>query len=147
MNRLRWTHFVSRAVRHWAAMAGGLLFLCPGAGTPAQDTGTAAGSAAQAPSPPQNPEATKTPDQSAKAQSENKAEISTQDTGTTFKLRVNLVQVHVVVRDGKGNPIPNLQREDFQIFDQGKLQPISVFAVNNAGDAEGKGAGHGKDAG
>jgi VWFA-related protein len=42
---------------------------------------------------------------------------------------VNLVQVHVTVRDGKGNAIPNLKREDFQIFDQGKVQPITVFAV------------------
>jgi VWFA-related protein len=55
--------------------------------------------------------------------------MSTQDTGTTFKLRVNLVQVHVTVRDGKGNLVPNLKREDFQLFDQGKLQPITVFAV------------------
>ncbi len=37
--------------------------------------------------------------------------------------------MHVTVRDGKGNPIPNLKREDFQIFDQGKVQPITVFAV------------------
>ena len=29
----------------------------------------------------------------------------------------------------EGNPIPNLKREDFQVFDQGKLQPITVFAV------------------
>jgi VWFA-related protein len=42
---------------------------------------------------------------------------------------VNLVQVHVTVRDAKGNPIPNLKREDFQVFDQGKPQPITVFAV------------------
>ncbi|HWY31651.1 MAG TPA: VWA domain-containing protein, partial [Candidatus Acidoferrum sp.] len=52
-----------------------------------------------------------------------------QDTGTTFKLRVNLVQVHVVVRDVKGNPIGNLRREDFQLFDQGKPQAITNFSV------------------
>ncbi len=55
--------------------------------------------------------------------------MSTQDTGTTFKLRVNLVQVKVIVRDGQGKAIPDLKREDFQIFDQGKPQTISVFAV------------------
>src|SRR5580692_3159027 len=58
-----------------------------------------------------------------------KTEVSMQDTGTTFKLRVNLVQVHVVVRDVKGNPIGNLRREDFQLFDQGKPQAITNFSV------------------
>jgi VWFA-related protein len=59
----------------------------------------------------------------------SKTEVSIQDSGTTFHLRVNLVQVHVVVRDGKGNPIDNLKKEDFLLYDQGKLQSISTFAV------------------
>jgi VWFA-related protein len=58
-----------------------------------------------------------------------KTEVAIQDSGTTFRLRVNLVQVHVVVRDGKGNPIDNLHKEDFLLYDQGKLQSISTFAV------------------
>jgi VWFA-related protein len=57
------------------------------------------------------------------------AEVTIQDSGTTFRLRVNLVQVHVVVRDAHSNPIGNLKQEDFQLFDQGKLQPISLFSV------------------
>ncbi len=129
MKRVRRTDFVLRVGKRWPALAGGVLFLCTGVGIRAQDTGAAAGSPTQAPSSPQNPQPTQAPEPAAKSQNESKPEISTQDTGTTFKLRVNLVQVHVVVRDGKGNPIPNLQREDFQIFDQGKLQPITVFAV------------------
>ncbi len=59
----------------------------------------------------------------------SKTEVSIQDSGTTFHLRVNLVQVHVVVRDGKGKPIDNLKKEDFLLYDQGKLQSISTFAV------------------
>ena len=51
------------------------------------------------------------------------------ETGTTIKLRVNLVQVRVVVRDSKGNPVRDLQREDFQLYDQGKLQLISTFVM------------------
>lgn len=51
------------------------------------------------------------------------------DTGTTFKLRVNLVQVRVVIRDQHDNPVPDLRREDFQLFDQGKLQTITNFSV------------------
>src|SRR5271167_3664023 len=131
MNRLRRTDFVSRVGGRWATPIGCLFFLWLSTGLRAQDTGTAAGSAAPAPSPAssQNPQGTATLDQPAKPNSNSKSEISTQDAGTTFKLRVNLVQVHVVVRDQKGNPIPNLQREDFQVFDQGKPQAITAFAV------------------
>lgn len=54
------------------------------------------------------------------------------DTGTTFKLRVNLVQVHVIVRDAKGNLVENLTRDDFQLFDNGKVQPITTFGIETA---------------
>jgi VWFA-related protein len=46
-----------------------------------------------------------------------------------IKVRVNLVQVKVVVRDGKGEAVKNLQQEDFQIYDNGKLQMISTFGM------------------
>ena len=61
--------------------------------------------------------------------SEPKAEFSSKDTNTTFKLRVNLVQVKVVVRDSKGELVRDLKREDFEVFDQGKLQAITTFGV------------------
>ena len=35
----------------------------------------------------------------------------------------------VVVRDGKGQPVGDLNKEDFQLFDRGKPQAISSFAV------------------
>lgn len=63
------------------------------------------------------------------AATDNKIEVSSKDTGATFKLRVNLVQVRVVVRDSKGNLVNGLKREDFQIYDQGKLQTISTFGI------------------
>jgi VWFA-related protein len=62
-------------------------------------------------------------------ESSGKTEVSIQDSGTTFRLRVNLVQVHVIVRDGKGNPVGDLKKEDFLLYDQGKLQSISTFAL------------------
>lgn len=65
----------------------------------------------------------------AKPAADSKTEVAIHDTGTTFKLRVNLVQVRVVVRDEHDNPVPNLRREDFQLFDQGKLQAITNFSV------------------
>jgi VWFA-related protein len=129
MNRLHRIYLVLKDRGHWAALLGILLFLFANQTTGAQETGTSAGSGTPAAPSSQNPQGTTASGASAKPQSDTKSEISTQDTGTTFKLRVNLVQVHVTVRDGKGNPIPNLKREDFQIFDQGKVQPITVFAV------------------
>ena len=69
------------------------------------------------------------PEQTAKASPDTKTEVSTKDTVTTFKLRVNLVQVRVVVRDEKGKPVENLKRDDFQVYDQGKPQVISTFGI------------------
>jgi VWFA-related protein len=69
------------------------------------------------------------PTPSPKPVADTKTEVSIQDSGTTFHLRVNLVQVHVVVRDNKGKPVENLRKEDFLLYDQGKLQPITTFSV------------------
>ena len=55
-----------------------------------------------------------------------------QDTVSTFKLRVNLVQVHVIVRDAAGKPVEGLRKEDFQLLDNGKLQPIATFGIEDA---------------
>jgi VWFA-related protein len=53
---------------------------------------------------------------------------------TTFSTRVNLVVVPVVVRDKRGKAIGNLTKEDFQLYDKGKLQSISRFSVEKAGE-------------
>ncbi|HKV62472.1 MAG TPA: VWA domain-containing protein [Candidatus Acidoferrum sp.] len=62
----------------------------------------------------------------AQAQTE---EVSSHDTPATFKVRVNLVLVRVVVRDSHGKIVSNLKKEDFQLFDNKKLQTISSFNV------------------
>jgi VWFA-related protein len=56
-------------------------------------------------------------------------EVSSHDTPTTFKVRVNLVLVRVVVRDRQGKIVSNLKKEDFQLYDNKKLQAISSFSV------------------
>ena len=63
----------------------------------------------------------------------NATEISAHDAVTTFKVNVRLVQVRVVVRDRQGHVIGNLHKEDFRLFDNGKLQPISRFSVEQPG--------------
>src|SRR5882762_1364866 len=54
-------------------------------------------------------------------------EVSTRDTPPTFRVRVNLVLVRVVVRDAKGQIVTNLKKEDFQLSDSRKPQVISTF--------------------
>jgi len=65
-------------------------------------------------------------------------EITVQEVQSQFKLQVqrNMVLVRVVVRDSKGNPAPNLRKEDFRLFDNGKLQEIEQFEVESAPSAK-----------
>jgi VWFA-related protein len=87
----------------------------------------------QAP-PPQDPPAKS---DSAPAQPQSPAtpaasgasEVSSHDTPATFRVRVNLVLVRVVVRDAQGNVVPNLKKEDFALADNRKPQVISTFSV------------------
>ena len=89
---------------------------------------------AQTPTPPsQTQDAPAKPDSTAvpapapaTGQSE---EVSSHDTPTTFKVRVNLVLVRAVVRDAQGKVVPNLKKEDFQLYDNRKPQAISSFSV------------------
>ena len=88
-------------------------------------------SSANAPGPPKQDESAKQDaDKATKTQQppEN-SELVSQDTPATFKMRVNLVLVRVVVRDDKGKVVPNLRREDFQLFDNRKAQAITYFSV------------------
>src|SRR5580692_1640354 len=77
-----------------------------------------------APPPAQSPSSTN-PD----GKASSGAEVSSRDTAPTFKVRVNLVLVRVVVRDSQGNTITNLKKEDFQLQDNRKPQTISTFSV------------------
>ena len=46
----------------------------------------------------------------------------------TFSVEVNYVDVDVVVTDEKGNFVPGLTRDDFEVFEDGKPQKIDTFA-------------------
>lgn len=52
--------------------------------------------------------------------------------GPILHVQTNEVPVHVVVRDEHGNPVAGLTASDFHLYDDGKLQRISDFAVESA---------------
>jgi VWFA-related protein len=84
----------------------------------------------QNPSQEQNKAAAQAPAAATAASQENKTtEVETRDTPATFKVRVNLVLVRVVVRDQVGKVVENLHREDFALTDDRKPQVISFFNV------------------
>lgn len=64
---------------------------------------------------------------------QSSGEVVTRDSPATFRTKVNLVLVPVVVRDARGRAIGTLQKDDFQLFDKGKPQFISKFSVEKAG--------------
>jgi VWFA-related protein len=98
-------------------------------------TGVSASVRAQTPTSPDPPSpspSAETPREPAKPQApaaSDSAEVSSRDTAPTFKVRVNLVLVRVVVRDQQGKVVPNLHKEDFQLSDNRKPQIISAFSV------------------
>ncbi|MBZ5557058.1 MAG: VWA domain-containing protein [Acidobacteriia bacterium] len=51
----------------------------------------------------------------------------------TFKIQVDLVTQDIVVKDDKGNFIPDLKKEDFEIYEDGLKQDISSMTVVTGG--------------
>jgi VWFA-related protein len=109
----------------WLSMLVIVFTWMPGARS--QDPGTTPAQSGGTPPTEKAPPNTPSPDQA--KSTEPRTELSTKDTDTTFKVRVNLVQVKAVVRDSKGQLVRDLKREDFQLYDQGKLQVITTFGV------------------
>ena len=99
------------------------------------------------PPPPETPAKTDSPAKPAEAPTaSDNQEVATRDTPTTFKVRVNLVLVRVVVRDARGKIVSNLKKEDFQLFDNRKAQTISSFSVETPESRAAATAASSKDA-
>jgi VWFA-related protein len=54
----------------------------------------------------------------------------------TFRATTKLVQVSVIAQDNDGKPVADLKREDFQLFDNGKPQPIQLFIAERPAPPE-----------
>lgn len=54
---------------------------------------------------------------------------SSQQPAATFKADVNLVEVHAVVTDARGDFIGDLTKEDFEIYESGRRQTPTVFQL------------------
>jgi VWFA-related protein len=65
-------------------------------------------------------------------QAQTTAEMTTKDAPIAFSTAVDLVLVPVVVRDAQGHAVGNLTKDDFQLFDKGKLQVITKFSIDKA---------------
>lgn len=66
----------------------------------------------------------------------NVPEVTQKDSSATFQSKVNLVLVPVVVRDGQGQVVRDLTREDFRVFDKGEAQTIASFSVIRRGGGD-----------
>ena len=80
----------------------GLLVLLAGTALGARQAPAGQAPAAQAPAGPQSP---------------------------TFKVQVDYVEVDVLVTDARGNYVRDLKKEDFQVFEDGKPQAVTNFAL------------------
>ena len=63
-------------------------------------------------------------------------ETAAQDSGYTIKSEVNVVVVPTLVRDRHGQELGDLKKENFHIFDNGKLQAISGFTIQKRPENE-----------
>jgi VWFA-related protein len=63
----------------------------------------------------------------------NTSEMTQHDAPVTFTSKSNLVSVPVVVRDRQHHAVGTLNREDFQLLDNGKPQLITKFSVERTG--------------
>src|SRR5262245_973242 len=47
----------------------------------------------------------------------------------TFRGGIELVEVDAIVTDGRGRPVKDLTRDDFEILEDGRPQALETFAV------------------
>ena len=48
----------------------------------------------------------------------------------TFVMNVNFVEVPVIVKDSKGQPVAGLTWRDFEVYENGALEPLALFSTD-----------------
>src|SRR5262245_39231610 len=81
---------------------------------------------AQTPPPAQPPPAQPPPPQPTASQ-----QPASPQPPVTFKVEVNYVEVDANVTDTQGSFVRTLTKDDFQVFEDGKPQSLSVFSMVN----------------
>src|SRR5436309_3584660 len=74
-----------------------------------------------------------TPAQSGQTPAPAKPAAPAQPEKPTFRMQVDLVTNDVVVRDDKGNFVPDLKKDEFEIFEDGVQQDITSMTVVTGG--------------
>jgi len=100
-----------RTLAAWISFTGAVSAWTPAQQSPPPPTGSSASTSAEKAAP----------------------ELTSHDEATTFKVNVRLVLVRVVVRDAEGRAVGTFHKEDFQLFDDRKLQTITQFSVEQPG--------------
>jgi len=77
---------------------------------------------AQNPTPAQKPPASAAPTATPPQEPEDYSDDD------VVRITTNLVQVDLVVTDAKGNQVTNLTQDDFEIYEEGRPQPITNFS-------------------
>jgi VWFA-related protein len=73
------------------------------------------------------------------AQSKSPQKGTSSRSQSSFSANVNLVVVKATVTDKSGNPVTDLTRKDFRVYDDGKLQDIQTFEMESIAAPESKG--------
>src|SRR5271154_4621695 len=76
------------------------------------------------------------PDATSPTTAASAPEISTRTSTVPLESHANLVPVRVVVHDASGHAVENLQKDDFQVKQDGKPQFITHFSLETPGSAE-----------
>jgi VWFA-related protein len=96
---------------------------------PAGQTGTPTPAAAAA--PPQGGQA---------GQGVPPAEPAAQQRPPVFRGNVNAVRVDAIISDRRGNPVTDLTKDDFEVYEDGKLQALDLFKLVNSNGTVAPGA-------
>lgn len=61
--------------------------------------------------------------------------VAGQQPAVTFRTEINFVEVHAIVTDEKGALVRDLTRDDFEVYEDGKLQKPAAFALIDLTDS------------